>query len=102
MTSPRPTRTSRRSEVLSDQTLAHVPRSGRGCSFRIASEDALLAIALGATAVTLWPIIVAVRGLQPLQLVPLVAHVCGMLAGFGVLVLLALMARNPRARWRRR
>jgi hypothetical protein len=95
MTPTRPTQTSRRSEEVSESTFARVPRSGHGIPLRIASDDVLLAIALGATAVTLWPIIVAVKGPQPLQLAPLVAHVAGMLAGFGVLVLLALMARIP-------
>jgi predicted ferric reductase len=54
-----------------------------------------VAIALGASAVAAWPAIVALRGPRPLQLMPLAAHVSGMLAGYGVVVLLALMSRAP-------
>ena len=46
-------------------------------------------------AVTWWPSVVALRGRQPLRVVPLLAHLCGMLAGYGVLVLIALMSRAP-------
>ncbi|HEX6357930.1 ferredoxin reductase family protein [Actinophytocola sp.] len=55
----------------------------------------LWTIWLGAIAVTVWPVVVALRGPQPLEPLVLVAHVCGMLAGYGVLVLLALMSRAP-------
>ena len=55
----------------------------------------LLAIQLGAAVVALWPLVLALRGPQPLALAPLLAHVAGMLAGFGVVVLLALMSRAP-------
>jgi predicted ferric reductase len=61
----------------------------------ISGDDVLLAILLGATAVAWWPMLVALRGPRPLHLVPLVAHVAGMLAGYGVVVLIALMARSP-------
>ena len=50
---------------------------------------------LGAVVVTVWPVIVALRDPRPLQAQVLVAQVCGMLAGYGVLVLLALMSRAP-------
>jgi predicted ferric reductase len=46
-------------------------------------------------AVGWWPTYLAVRGPKPLQLAPVVAHVCGMLAGYGVVVLIALMSRSP-------
>ncbi|MBV9953169.1 MAG: ferredoxin reductase family protein [Acidimicrobiia bacterium] len=52
-------------------------------------------MALGASLVALWPIYLALVGPGPLQLVVVTAHVCGMLAGYGVLVLIALMARVP-------
>jgi len=42
-----------------------------------------------------WPVLAAVQGPQPLQLSVVVAHVAGMLAGYGVVVLVGLMARVP-------
>jgi predicted ferric reductase len=48
-----------------------------------------------AMAVAWWPIYLALRNPGPLLLAPLVAHVCGMLAGYGVVVLVALMSRSP-------
>jgi hypothetical protein len=73
---------------------APAPRAAAG-RWRLAPEEALAAIALGATAVAIWPLVVALRAPMPLQPAPLVAHVCGMLAGYGVVVLLALMSRAP-------
>ena len=49
---------------------------------------------LGA-AVGLWPVVLAVTGPDPLLVLPVVAHVTGMLAGYGVLVMLVLMSRWP-------
>lgn len=62
---------------------------------RLTEDDVLRAIGAGALAVSVWPTYVWMRGARPLQLAPLVAHVCGMLAGYGVIVLLGLMARAP-------
>jgi ferredoxin-NADP reductase len=73
---------------------APAPRAAAG-RWRLAPEEVLAAIALGATAVAIWPLVVALRAPMPLQPAPLVAHVCGMLAGYGVVVLLALMSRAP-------
>jgi ferredoxin-NADP reductase len=55
----------------------------------------LSAIAMAGAAVALWPIWLAIRGPQPFQLLVVLAHVCGMLAGFGVVVLIGLMSRAP-------
>ena len=55
----------------------------------------LTAIWAGAMAVGWWPLYLAVWNSGTVQLAPLVAHVCGMLAGYGVVVLLALMSRSP-------
>ena len=55
----------------------------------------LTAIWVGAMAVGWWPINVAVRRSEPIELASLAAHVCGMLAGYGVVVLIALMSRSP-------
>jgi predicted ferric reductase len=54
---------------------------------------ALTVLWLGALVVATWPVVAAAAA--PLALLPLVAHVCGMLAGYGVLVLLLLMSRAP-------
>jgi predicted ferric reductase len=62
---------------------------------RVLPSEVLIAIALGALAVSWWPVIVALRMPAPVQISVLVAHVCGMLAGYGVLVLLTLMSRAP-------
>jgi predicted ferric reductase len=48
---------------------------------------------LGALFVATWPLFAS--GLGPPLFVPLVAHISGMLAGYGVLVLLILVSRMP-------
>jgi hypothetical protein len=58
-------------------------------------EVLLFAIALGAAFAVLWPLAQAVTGAAPPQLLVLAAHVTGMLAGYGVVVLVGLMSRNP-------
>src|SRR3954468_24559106 len=55
---------------------------------------ALTALWAGALVVGTWPLVLAAAGPQ-LPLVGVLAHVAGMLAGYGVLVLLVLMARSP-------
>jgi len=57
-------------------------------------STALLALWLGALVVGTWPLVLAATG-PDLPLIGLIAHVAGMLAGYGVLVLLVLMARTP-------
>ncbi len=58
--------------------------------------DAVLnAIAFGAVLVAGWPVVSMLRAPQPPQLTVLVAHVAGMLAGYGVVVLVGLMSRMP-------
>jgi predicted ferric reductase len=52
-------------------------------------------IALGALVAALWPAFLALRGPGPVQLTVLTAHVAGMLAGYGVIVLVGLMSRAP-------
>ena len=58
-------------------------------------DTVLGAIAAGATAVSLWPLYLTVVAPVPVLLAPLVAQVCGMLAGYVVIVLIALMSRWP-------
>ena len=57
-------------------------------------RDALTALWLGALGVATWPLLVAAAG-PGTPLIGVVAHVAGMLAGYGVLVLLVLMSRAP-------
>ncbi len=58
--------------------------------------EALATVWLGALSVATWPLLVGPAG-PGTPLVGLVAHVSGMLAGYGVLVLLVLTARVPAA-----
>ncbi|MBU1801178.1 MAG: ferredoxin reductase family protein, partial [Actinobacteria bacterium] len=60
---------------------------------RATAETVLAVLAVGAAAVGIWPLVVAVSA--PLPVTGLVAHVSGMLAGYGVLVLLVLVSRWP-------
>lgn len=60
---------------------------------RAVAESVLGALAVGAAAVGVWPLLVAVSA--PVPVTGLVAHVSGMLAGYGVLVLLVLVSRWP-------
>jgi hypothetical protein len=57
-------------------------------------STALTALWFGALVVGTWPLVLAAAG-PGLPLIGIVAHVAGMLAGYGVLVLLVLMARTP-------
>ena len=57
-------------------------------------STALTALWFGALVVGTWPLVLAAAGPQ-LPLVGVVAHVAGMLAGYGVLVLLVLIGRSP-------
>ena len=45
--------------------------------------------------VVLWPTLLWATAPGPIEIAPLIAHVCGMLAGYGVLVMMVLMARWP-------
>jgi predicted ferric reductase len=58
-------------------------------------DEVLGAIGLGAFLVALWPIVLAFTAPAPAQLTVVVAHTAGMLAGYGVVVLIALMSRAP-------
>jgi predicted ferric reductase len=55
---------------------------------------ALTVVWTGALVVGTWPLVLAAAG-PDLPLLGVLAHVCGMLAGYGVLVLLVLMSRAP-------
>jgi predicted ferric reductase len=67
------------------------PTSARA-AWRLGGSDALGALAIGAVVVATWPLLAAAR---PLELLPLIAHISGMLAGYGVLILLLFVARTP-------
>jgi len=58
-------------------------------------EGVVGAIALGALAVVAWPLALYLRLPGPAPVAALVAHVTGMLAGYGVVVLIGLMSRAP-------
>jgi predicted ferric reductase len=61
----------------------------------LAPDTVLLGIATGAVVMVGWPFLQAVLLPAPLQPVVLLAHVAGMLAGYGVVVVVGLMARVP-------
>ena len=60
----------------------------------ITPQDALLAAGFGGLLVATWPLLVAANG-PGTPLVGILAHVSGMLAGYGVLLLLVMMSRAP-------
>ena len=62
---------------------------------RLRPDEVVLAISIGALLMVGWPFVNALRAPQPPQLLVLVAHVAGMLAGYGVVVLVGLMSRHP-------
>jgi hypothetical protein len=63
---------------------------------RVIHPDVLpLAVTLGAVFVLVWPIALAFGTGRPVRLPVLVAHTTGMLAGYGIVVLIGLMSRNP-------
>jgi predicted ferric reductase len=72
----------------------HVRQSTPWRRWVLDEYTATTAVVLGALTVATWPVVVAGAGPQLLTL-SLIAHVCGMLAGYGVLVLLVLMSRWP-------
>jgi predicted ferric reductase len=72
------------------------PSEGPGARSRGLAPDTVLAlIGIGALLCVIWPIEIALAGPGPLAFWPLVAHLFGMGAGYGVAVLIVLMARTP-------
>ncbi len=63
--------------------------------YRRAALVVLGLVAAAGAFVGLWPVYAMAHSGAPLMWVPLIAHVTGMLAGFGVLVMLILMSRSP-------
>ena len=55
----------------------------------------LTAIAVGGLLCVVWPLLLALRGPALAQFAPTVAHLCGLMAGYGVVVLIGLMSRAP-------
>jgi predicted ferric reductase len=73
---------------------APVRRPGNARPWVVDRATALTALWLGALVTGTWPLVLAAAGPQ-VPLVGVLAHVSGMLAGYGVLVLLVLMGRAP-------
>jgi predicted ferric reductase len=69
-------------------------QSGRGYS-RDAAETVLASLGIGAVLVAAWPLFAMILDDVPLDPLALVAHISGMLAGYGVLLMLILMSRWP-------
>lgn len=62
---------------------------------RETAQAVLVVLAIGGVLLGLWPVVAMLSAGGPLDLVALVAHVSGMLAGYAVLVMLVLMSRWP-------
>ena len=77
-------------------TTVHQASARQSAALRRTPDPAtvLTALGLGALVVATWPVVVATSGPGG-PWTALLAHVSGMLAGYGVLVLLVLMARTP-------
>lgn len=74
---------------------ASAPTVAGSSSDRDAAELVLAVLGVGAIFVAVWPWLLMVTAGGPLDPVALVAHVSGMVAGYGVLVMLVLMSRWP-------
>ena len=74
---------------------ARRPAAARVASSRVAARAVLVVLAVGAALVAVWPLLVMVSGGVPLDPMAQIAHVSGMVAGYAVLVMLALMSRWP-------
>jgi predicted ferric reductase len=76
------------------------PQPGRSAAPRrrsrgLAPDTVLTLLGIGALLCVIWPIAMTVTSPAPLAFWPLVAHLFGMGAGYGVAVLLVLMSRTP-------
>jgi predicted ferric reductase len=80
--------------AATDSAAPPMPPGPRAAARVIDRSTALTALWVGALVVGTWPLVLAAAG-PDLPVVGIIAHVSGMLAGYGVLVLLLLMARSP-------
>jgi predicted ferric reductase len=62
---------------------------------RVLADRVVNALGLGGAFVAMWPLVAMVLGGAGIDPVALIGHVSGMLAGYGVLVMLVLMSRWP-------
>jgi predicted ferric reductase len=74
-------------------SVASLPRANGLLHGRPGGHDIVTALGIGALFVATWPLFQANGG--PGSVIPLVAHISGMLAGYGVIVLLILVSRMP-------
>src|SRR3954453_22676450 len=71
------------------------PVAAGGSADRDWAEALLVVLGFGAVLVAVWPLLGITLAGGPLDPVALVAHVSGMLGGYGVLIMLVLMSRWP-------
>jgi predicted ferric reductase len=71
------------------------PAARRAARRSTRPEELVALIWFGALVFAAWPILLALRGPQPPQVSVVTAHVAGMLAGYGIVVLIGLMSRTP-------
>src|SRR4051794_39546599 len=74
---------------------APTPLSIRASAEADTAWAVLAALGWGAVVVAVWPLLLMLSAGNPLDPLALVAHVSGMLAGYGVLFMLVLMSRWP-------
>jgi predicted ferric reductase len=79
---------------MTQQQAAAPPQVG-GFRDRDAAEVVVTFLGTAAALVALWPLLLMLSADAPLDPLALVAHVSGMLAGYGILVMLVLMSRWP-------
>jgi predicted ferric reductase len=72
-----------------------LPPETDGATDRDTAGAVLVALGFGAGVVAVWPLLVMTTSGNPLDPVALVAHASGLLAGYGVLIMLVLMSRWP-------
>jgi predicted ferric reductase len=71
------------------------PVGTSGSADAVCARAVFLVLGLGALFVAVWPLLLMVSAGRALDPVALIAHVSGMLAGYGVLIMLVLMSRWP-------
>src|SRR3954453_3521726 len=86
----------RRCRAMTRQTThTPTPSVADGSVDRDSASAVLVVLGFGAVFVAWWPLFGMILAGGPLDPVALVAHVSGMLAGYGVLIMLVLMSRWP-------
>ncbi len=71
------------------------PAASEPTTYRRSAQVTVSLVVLGGAAVAVWPVLLALAAPVPLEVAPVLAHLTGMLAGYGILVLMTFMSRWP-------